>query len=122
MNDIRLFDFDNVLECIYKSCFALVIYFDLNEFFNDPKATGLCKSLLHIIPVITASNLVFQKETLDISVIQPIGHTTISKLEYLKLNDGHYKQKFKRLLKGDTLFDHELSYTTQQNNRLNQPC
>lgn len=126
MHDIRWFSFYNVLEGIYKSWSALIIYFDSTELSKDPKATGLRKSLLQykfpamtwylmdIIPVITTLNLVFQKDSLDVSVIKPIVDTTISKLEYLKSNDGHYKQEFKRLLKGDTLFDHGLSYKTQQ--------
>jgi hypothetical protein len=70
---------------------------------------------MDIIPIITALNLVFQKDSLDVAVIKPIVSSTISKLEYLKCNEGHYKQEFKRLLNdGNKLFDHELSYKIQQ--------
>jgi hypothetical protein len=119
--------FFNVLEGIYKSLSALIIYFDSTELSKDTKATGLWKSLLQykfpamtwffmdIIPVITARNLVFQNDSLDVAVIKPIVSSTISKLKYLKCNDEHYKQEFKCLLKdGNKLFDHELSYKIQQ--------
>lgn len=122
MHDIRWFSFYKVLDGIYRSWTALVTYFDSTELSKDPKATGLRKSILQfvivivaltwmlmdVIPVVTALNLVFQKENLDIGAVKPAVSTTISILKYLKDNDGFHCQELHTLVKGNSLYDHKL--------------
>ncbi|XP_046554759.1 zinc finger protein 862-like [Haliotis rubra] len=127
MHDIRWFSFYKVLEAIYKSWNSLVVYFQSTELSRDPKATGLLKSitnfkfaaltwsLMDVIPVITELNLVMQKDSLDVASLKPVVASTIDKLQYLKENDGHYRQEFQSLLTDDNhLYGHELKYKKQQ--------
>lgn len=46
--------------------------------------------LMDIIPILTKLSLTFQKEMVDISIVQPLVQSTISQLEHLIDNDGHY--------------------------------
>ena len=71
--------------------------------------------LMDGIPVVTELNLIFQKDSLNVAVFKPAVDHTISKLQYLKTNNGFYTMEFKRLIcDGKELFGHELENVTQQ--------
>lgn len=70
---------------------------------------------MDIIPVVTALNLMVQRVAIDVAVIQPAVEHAISKLEYLKTNDGHYIQEFITLLgEGKQLYGRNLENMSQQ--------
>ena len=70
--------------------------------------------LIDVIPIVIALNLIFQKDSLNIAMIKPAVERTISQLEFLKDNDGHYAKEFKSLLAdggGKTLLGYGLEKT-----------
>ena len=95
------FAFYNSLRVIFQCWEALAQTFNAAK---DPKAKGLYKAitaysfvaltyfLMDVIPVITALNLKFQRQDLDISVISPSVRLSIHEINVLIENSTSLKQ------------------------------
>ena len=82
---------------------------------NNPTAAGLVKAvktyefvactclLSDILPSLNRLSLTFQRKDIDISVIQPRVHSTISFLEFLKTNDGPVMKQLPKLFEEDLI-------------------
>ena len=75
MHSVRWFAFYSALETVYRSWDALVTYFANHK--NDAKAVGFLKKLTQVENV---ANSIFQKEDLDVSIIQACISTPLLKL------------------------------------------
>ena len=131
MHSVRWFAFYSALETVYRSWDALVTYFANHK--NDAKAVGFLKKLtqienvatmyylMDIMPWVTQLNSTFQKEDLDVSIIQACISTTLTEIAKVKEGSGYYTKKVDESLKQDEsrkwhmgAGGHEISYLETQ--------
>ena len=131
MHSVRWFAFYSVLETVYRSWDALVTYFANHK--NDAKAVGFLKKLtqienvatmyylMDIMPWVTQLNSTFQKEDLDVSIIQACISTTLTEIAKVKEGSGYYTKKLDESLKQNEsekwhmgAGGHEISYSETQ--------
>ncbi|KAJ8307791.1 hypothetical protein KUTeg_014656 [Tegillarca granosa] len=99
----RWFAFFSALEAVFHTWGSLVTYFEqVKQCEKGGTAKGIHTQLgqfefvavtyllMDIMPILTKLSLSFQKENLDIALVQPLVKSTISQLEYFLQNDGHY--------------------------------
>ena len=77
--------------------------------------------LMDIIPWVTQLNSIFQKEDLDVSIIQASISTTLTEIAKVKEGSGYYTKKVNESLKQDESWKwhmgaggHEISYSETQ--------
>ena len=116
MHSVRWFAFYSALETVYRSWDALVTYFANHK--NDAKAVGFLKKLTQVENV---ANSIFQKEDLDVSIIQACISTTLSEIAKVNEGSGYYTKKLDESLKQDEsgkwhmgAGGHEISYSETQ--------
>ena len=103
VHSVRWFAFYSALEAIFHTWGSLVTFFEqekqaekggtakgIHSQLTQFEFVGVTYLLMDIMPVLTKLSLSFQKKDIDISVVQPLIMSTISQLEYLTKNDGHY--------------------------------
>lgn len=123
---VRWFAFYSALEAVFHCWGSLVTYFEQEkraEKGGTAKGLHLALTqfefvtvtylLMDIIPILTKLSLTFQKEMLDISLVQPLVQSTISQLEYLIENDGHYLEELNKCTTDNklNLKNHTISVT-----------
>lgn len=64
---------------------------------------GVTYMLMDVIPIQTKLSLSFQKENVDIAIVQPLIQFTINQLQYLLENDGHYMKEYSSAIQGNKL-------------------
>ena len=130
-HSVRWFAFYSALETVYRSWDTLVTYFANHK--NDAKAVGFLKKLtqienvatmyylMDIMPWVTQLNSTFQKEDLDVSIIQACISTTLTEIAKVKEGSGYYTKKVDESLKQDEsrkwhmgAGGHEISYLETQ--------
>nr|KAG5712589.1 hypothetical protein BaRGS_011563 [Batillaria attramentaria] len=101
------------LETVYRILEPLITYLDDQAKQTDPKAAGLRSKiatekfvsmtyiLMDVIPIIGKLNLFFQKENVDVALIQVKVDHCISDLEKLLEEDGFHQQKLNKDLDTD---------------------
>ena len=116
MHSVRWFAFYSALETVYRSWDALVTYFADHK--NDAKAVGFLKKLAQVENV---ANSIFQKEDLDVSIIQACIPTTLGEIAKVNEGSGYYVKKLEESLKQDEsekwhmgAGGHEISYSETQ--------
>ena len=116
MHSVRWFAFYSALEIVYRSWDALVTYFANHK--NDAKAVGFLKKLAQVENV---ANSIFQKEDLDVSIIQACIFTTLGEIAKVNEGSGYYAKKLDESLKQDEsgkwhmgAGGHEISYSETQ--------
>ena len=103
VHSVRWFAFYSTLEAIFHTWGSLVTFFeqekqaenggtakDIYSQLTQFEFVGVPYLLMDIMPVLTKLSQSFQKKDIDISVVQPLIMSTISQLQYLTQNDGHY--------------------------------
>ena len=116
MHSVRWFAFYSALETVNRSWDALVTYFADHK--NDAKAVGFLKKLAQVENL---ANSIFQKEDLDVSIIQACIPTTLSEIAKVNEGSGYYIKKLDESLKQDEsekwhmgAGGHEISYSETQ--------
>nr|KAG5701259.1 hypothetical protein BaRGS_020621 [Batillaria attramentaria] len=101
------------LETVYRILEPLITYLDDQAKQTDPKAAGLRSKIateksvsmtyiiMDVIPIIGKLNLFFQKENVDVALIQVKVDHCISDLEKLLEEDGFHQQKLNKDLDTD---------------------
>lgn len=101
IHDVRWFAFYDALRVVFQCWEALAQTFNAAA---DPKAKGLYKAitcysfvamshfLMDIIPVVTALNMKFQREDLDISMIGPSVSLTVHEIDVMSENSPSLNQ------------------------------
>ncbi|KAL5021507.1 hypothetical protein ScPMuIL_000662 [Solemya velum] len=108
VHSVRWFAFYSALQAIFHTWSSLVTYFEQEQ---QVEKGGVAKGihtqitqfefvavtylLMDIIPILTNLSLSFQKENIDISMIQPLVQSALNQLKNLLDNDGKYMQEFK---------------------------
>ena len=102
---VRWFSCYSALETVFRTWGALVTYFE-QDMVKDSKSKGYVKTLteyrfvattyllMDVIPILTALCLIFQKDDLDISLVQATVQGTISRLTALLTRKGPYEEEF----------------------------
>ena len=112
--EIRWFAFYGALEALHRTWSSLLAYFESHD---DPKAkaAGFEKALkkyefvatmglmMDVMPILTYLSLVFQKQHLDLSVIQPAVSSAVSQITAMKTSDGKYLKEITSQLPPETV-------------------
>ena len=104
---VRWFAFFSALEAVYHTWSSLVTYFEqekqaekggaakgIHSQITQLEFIGVTYLLMDIMPILNKLSLSFQKENLDIALVQPLVQSTISQLEYMLDNNGHFMEEF----------------------------
>ena len=135
VHSVRWFAFYSALEAVYHSWGALVTYFEqekqsekggaakgLHSQLTQFEFVGVTHLLMDIIPVVTKLSLSFQKQDIDISIVQPLVQATISQLRWLLTNNGRYMQEFSSCINIDAnlmnIKNHQISLTKNKQTHL----
>ncbi|XP_060606407.1 zinc finger protein 862-like [Ruditapes philippinarum] len=133
IHSVRWFAFYSALEAIFHTWGSLVTYFEqekqaekggtakgIHSQLTQFEFVGVTYLFMDIMPILTKLSLSFQKQDIDISLVQPLIQSTISQLEHLKQNNGHYMQLFNTALteNGLDLRDHSISASKNKQKHL----
>ena len=109
VHEVRWFACYSALNAIYLSWKALVVYFKdikkpnekektLLKDLTDVKFIGTMHTLMDIIPAFTQLNIIFQKQDLDISIVQPAIDGAIDSAKTAKEGKGPHQRDFEEKL------------------------
>ena len=102
VHSVRWFSFYNALDAIFRSWAPLATLLE-QEATKDAKAKGYFKILttsqfilishilMDIIPIVTHLNVLFQKQNLDLSVVDPAVKSVREELKRLKVEQGKFE-------------------------------
>ena len=106
--DIRWLSFHNVVDTIRRSLTSLFVYFENAMEEGDPTATGIHRSittylflaLTHllddVLSILAKLSLNFQRQNLNISLVQPKVLAVIDAINSMKVHDGPKLCEFKK--------------------------
>ena len=114
--EIRWFAFYGALEALHRTWSSLLAYFE-SHYDPKAKAAGFEKALkkyefvatmglmMDVMPILTYLSLVFQKQHLDLSVIQPAVSSAVSQITAMKTSDhdGKYLKEITSQLPPETV-------------------
>lgn len=136
VHSVRWFAFYSALQAIFHTWSSLVTYFEQEQ---QVEKGGVAKGihtqitqfefvavtylLMDIIPILTNLSLSFQKENIDISMIQPLVQSALNQLKNLLDNDGKYMQEFKAAINETNmkleLRNHSVAITKNKQTHIN---
>lgn len=134
IHSVRWFAFYSALEAIFHTWASLVTYFEqekqaekggvakgIHSQITQFEFVGVTYLLMDIMPILTKLSLSFQKQDIDIALVQPLIQSTISQLEYLEQNDGPHMQLFHSALAENILDlrDHSIPVSKNKQTHLN---
>ncbi|XP_046574757.1 transmembrane protein C17orf113-like [Haliotis rubra] len=100
--------FLDAVQAVYKSWPALIEYFKKHsdqksksflETLSSYRFIALLHVLMDVLPSVAQMSLVFQKQDIDIAVVQPALNGLKNKLTLIKSGQSHYQAEFKEQIK-----------------------